>query len=117
MFLNVVEIFHLLGKPGQILLNVLTALAGIRRPRSGGGIQYLQMPFDTFVALLDPLRELVRRKVLVAVIHGPELAASNGHGGFAESFELATEGDNPSAHVANAFAVVPTEAGSRVAVG
>jgi len=72
---------------------------------------------DAFLNLLDALLQFVRREVLVPVIHGLELAAIDGHHGMAEQVQLAAQGDELLAGVANAGAVVAAEIGNGLEVG
>ena len=80
-------------------------------------IQGFQVAVDALLDLLHPLLELVRREVAVAVVDGLELAAIHGDDAVDEQLELAADGHEMAAGLADAAAVVAAEVGDGLEVG
>ena len=116
MFLDPVELPHLLAQLSDLLLQPLGLGLDLRRLGAVGRLQSIKVALDALLDLLLAPVDLAGGEVAVAAVDRLELAAVDGHDGLREQLELAAQRDEAPADVADACAVVVPEVGDGLEV-
>src|SRR5688572_13173122 len=103
------ELLHLRSHGGELLLEVLDSLLRHQRRIAVRAIEIGEVASDALVELALAGLELVRREVLVAVVHGFELATVDRDQRLLEQPDLPAQQHELAAGLADAGAIVAAE--------